>query len=63
MSFAAHPGLYNRDRRALIVKPVMLGGGKSIFPEDGTKATFELVSTTAALTGTQVCVYRTAKDA
>ncbi|WP_406493112.1 dihydrofolate reductase family protein [Streptomyces sp. NBC_01604] len=51
------------DELRLIVMPVMLGGGKSIFPEDGTKAAFELVSTTAAPTGTQVCVYRAAKEA
>ncbi|MBG0855109.1 dihydrofolate reductase family protein [Streptomyces spinoverrucosus] len=48
------------DELRLIVMPVMLGGGKSIFPEDGTKTAFELVSTTASTTGTQVCVYRRA---
>lgn len=51
------------DELRLIVMPVMLGGGKSIFPEDGTKAAFELVSTAAAPTGTQACVYRAAKEA
>ncbi|GGT13529.1 dihydrofolate reductase family protein [Streptomyces chromofuscus] len=48
------------DELRLIVMPVMLGGGKSIFPDDGTKAAFELVSTTASDTGAQVCVYRRA---
>ncbi|WP_171113945.1 MULTISPECIES: dihydrofolate reductase family protein [Streptomyces] len=48
------------DELRLIVMPVMLGGGKSIFPDDGTKTAFELVSTTASKTGAQVCVYRRA---
>ncbi|WP_217240388.1 dihydrofolate reductase family protein [Streptomyces sp. AC555_RSS877] len=52
------------DELRLIVMPVILGGGKSIFPDDGTKAAFELVSTATAPTGAQVCVYRAAaKDA
>ncbi|MFI8187370.1 dihydrofolate reductase family protein [Streptomyces sp. NPDC085946] len=48
------------DELRLIVMPVVLGGGKSIFPDDGTKAAFELVSATTAPTGAQVCVYRAA---
>ncbi|KOG41496.1 dihydrofolate reductase family protein [Streptomyces resistomycificus] len=51
------------DELRLIVMPVMLGGGKSIFPDDGTKAAFELVSTTTAPTGALVCVYRAAAEA
>ncbi|WP_461075752.1 dihydrofolate reductase family protein [Streptomyces deserti] len=51
------------DELRLIVSPVILGGGKSIFPDDGTKAAFELVSTTTASTGAQVCVYRRAGEA
>ncbi|MFI0511875.1 dihydrofolate reductase family protein [Streptomyces sp. WSLK1-5] len=46
------------DELQLIVMPVLLGGGKSIFPEDGAKRPFELVSTTTGKTGVQVCVYR-----
>lgn len=38
--------------------PVLLGGGKTIFPDDGVLRTLELVSTVASGTGTQVCVYR-----
>ncbi|MBD9734755.1 dihydrofolate reductase [Streptomyces sp. H28] len=49
------------DELQLIVMPVMLGGGKSVFPTDGAKRPFELVSTTAAKTGAQVCVYRPAQ--
>ncbi|GAB2743063.1 dihydrofolate reductase family protein [Streptomyces bullii] len=48
------------DELRLIVMPVILGGGKSIFPDDGTKAAFELVSTTTGPAGAQVCVYRAA---
>ncbi|AZQ34909.1 dihydrofolate reductase [Streptomyces cyaneochromogenes] len=48
------------DELQLIVMPVLLGGGKSVFPADGGKRPFELVSTTAAKTGAQVCVYRPA---
>ncbi|MFI9613562.1 dihydrofolate reductase family protein [Streptomyces sp. NPDC052023] len=50
------------DELRLIVMPVMLGGGKSIFPDDGTRTAFELVSTTASDAGAQVCVYRRAPE-
>ncbi|WDV51880.1 dihydrofolate reductase family protein [Streptomyces coeruleorubidus] len=46
------------DELQLIVMPVLLGGGKTIFPDDGGKRPMELVSTTTAKTGAQVCVYR-----
>jgi dihydrofolate reductase len=48
------------DELRLVVMPVILGGGKTIFPADGTLRPFELVSATAAPTGAQVCVYRAA---
>ncbi|MFE7269974.1 dihydrofolate reductase family protein [Streptomyces sp. NPDC057623] len=48
------------DELQLIVMPVLLGGGKSIFPADGGKRPLELVSATTAKTGAQVCVYRPA---
>jgi dihydrofolate reductase len=51
------------DELQLVVMPVLLGGGKSIFPADGGKRAFELVSTTTAKTGAQVCVYRPAAGA
>ncbi len=50
------------DELQLVVMPVLLGGGKSIFPADGAKRPFELVSTTTAKTGAQVCVYRPAAE-
>ncbi len=48
------------DELRLMIEPVLLGGGKSIFPEDGGLRTLELVSTVTAATGTNVCVYRAA---
>jgi dihydrofolate reductase len=46
------------DEYRLMVEPVILGGGKRLFPDDGTQRTLELVSATTASTGVQVCVYR-----
>ena len=48
------------DELRLMIEPVLLGGGKSIFPEDGGLRTLELVSTVTAATGTNVCIYRAA---
>ncbi|MEV8100377.1 dihydrofolate reductase family protein [Kitasatospora sp. NPDC085879] len=48
------------DELKLIVMPVLLGGGKSIFPADGGKRTLELVSTITSGTGVNVCTYRPA---
>ncbi|MET9604720.1 dihydrofolate reductase family protein [Streptomyces sp. NPDC006512] len=50
------------DELRLIVMPVLLGGGKSIFPEDGGLRTLELVSTVTSSTGVNVCTYRPAKS-
>ncbi|MFJ8081295.1 dihydrofolate reductase family protein [Streptomyces sp. NPDC096205] len=49
------------DELRLIVMPVVLGGGKSVFPEGGARFPFELVSTERASTGTLVNVYRRAE--
>ena len=38
--------------------PVILGGGKSIFPEDGAQHTLELVSAVTSDAGVQVCIYK-----
>jgi dihydrofolate reductase len=46
------------DELRLVIMPVLLGGGKTIFPGDGTLRTLELVSTTASKVGVQACVYR-----
>ncbi|MFJ5828304.1 dihydrofolate reductase family protein [Streptomyces sp. NPDC093089] len=46
------------DELRLIVMPVLVGGGKSIFPADGTLRTLELVSTVTSPLGVNVCTYR-----
>jgi dihydrofolate reductase len=46
------------DEYALMIEPVLLGGGKRLFPEDGRKRPLELVSTATASTGVLVCRYR-----
>jgi dihydrofolate reductase len=46
------------DELHLMIEPVILGGGKSIFPDDGTQRTLELVSTVTSATGVQLCRYR-----
>ncbi|WP_436758783.1 dihydrofolate reductase family protein [Streptosporangium sp. V21-05] len=46
------------DELRLVVMPVLLGGGKSLFPDDGALRTLELVSTVTSATGANVCVYR-----
>ncbi|MCF3106667.1 dihydrofolate reductase family protein [Streptomyces roseoverticillatus] len=46
------------DELRLMIMPVLLGGGKSIFPGDGAQRTLELVSTVTSGTGVQVCTYR-----
>ncbi|MEU6760665.1 dihydrofolate reductase family protein [Streptomyces sp. NPDC046685] len=51
------------DELNLMIIPVLLGGGKSIFPEDGGLRTLELVSTTTSSTGVHVCTYRPAAQA
>jgi dihydrofolate reductase len=48
------------DELRLIVMPVLLGGGKRIFPEDGGQQTLELVSAVTSDAGVQVCVYKPA---
>jgi dihydrofolate reductase len=46
------------DELRLMIEPVILGGGKTIFPGDGALRTLELVSTVTSGTGVHVCVYR-----
>ncbi|MEU5878299.1 dihydrofolate reductase family protein [Spirillospora sp. NPDC047279] len=50
------------DELRLIIEPVLLGGGKSIFPDDGGKHTLELVSAVTSPKGVQVCTYRTVSE-
>jgi dihydrofolate reductase len=46
------------DELVLMVEPIALGGGKTLFPNDGEMRRFELISATMAATGVQVCRYR-----
>ena len=45
------------DEYLLMIEPILLGGGKSIFPQDGRARTLELVSVTQAKTGVLICAY------
>lgn len=49
------------DDLSLMVEPIVLGGGKTIFPGDGSLRPFELVSTEAATTGVVINRYRRAR--
>jgi dihydrofolate reductase len=46
------------DELVLMIEPITLGGGKTLFPDDGQARTFELISAETASTGVQVCRYR-----
>jgi dihydrofolate reductase len=46
------------DEYRLMVEPIMLGGGKQLFPDDGRARPLELVSSTTGKTGVQICTYR-----
>ncbi len=46
------------DEYRLMIEPVLLGGGKRLFPDDGRSRPLELVSTTTSGTGVQICTYR-----
>ena len=46
------------DELRLLIEPVILGGGKSIFPDDGASHTLELVATATSGTGVHVTTYR-----
>ena len=48
------------DELNLMIEPILLGGGKGIFPEDGVARPMELVRCVTAGTGVQVCTYRPA---
>jgi dihydrofolate reductase len=46
------------DELVLMIEPITLGGGKTLFPADGEARRFELMSAKTAATGVQVCRYR-----
>ncbi len=46
------------DEYRLMIEPIVLGGGKRLFPDDGQARALELVSTTPSKTGVLICTYR-----
>jgi dihydrofolate reductase len=49
------------DELVLMIEPIVLGGGKTIYPEDGEARTFDLKSVKNAKTGVLVCHYERAR--
>lgn len=49
------------DEMNLMIEPIILGGGKSIFPGDGEARPFRLISAATAKTGVQICRYERAR--
>src|SRR3954451_18461873 len=50
------------DEYRLMIEPILLGGGKRVFPVDGRARPLELVSVATASTGVLVCTYRPARQ-
>jgi dihydrofolate reductase len=50
------------DEYRLMIEPVILGGGKRLFPDDGRAQTLELVATTVSKTGVHICTYRPVRE-
>ena len=48
------------DELNLMIEPILLGGGKRIFPDDGTARPMQLVNSVTTATGVQVCTYHPA---
>ena len=46
------------DEYRLMIEPIVLGGGKRLFPDDGRARRLELVSTSTSSTGVLICAYR-----
>jgi dihydrofolate reductase len=50
------------DEYCLFLEPVLVGGGKRLFPDDGRARRLELVSVEQAPTGVLLCTYRAASS-
>jgi dihydrofolate reductase len=46
------------DELTLMIEPILLGGGKRIFSDDGVARPLQLVNAVTTATGVQVCTYR-----
>ena len=51
------------DEYRFMIEPILLGGGKRVFPADGRARPLDLVSVATASTGVLVCTYRPAPGA
>lgn len=51
------------DEYRLMIEPILLGDGKTIFPSDGRARPMELVSVAQAKTGVIICACRPARSA
>ena len=49
------------DEYRLMIEPILLGGGKRLFPDDGSAHPLELVSATTTASGVLICTYRPAE--
>jgi dihydrofolate reductase len=50
------------DELKVMIEPVVLGGGKRLFPDDGTARKLELLRHVLTGTGVHVCTYRVTTD-
>lgn len=48
------------DEYRLMLEPIVLGGGKRVFPDDGRARTLQLIGSTTTTTGVHICTYRPA---
>ena len=46
------------DEYRLMIEPILLGGGKRLFPDDGAARALRLVSAKTTATGVLICTYR-----
>jgi dihydrofolate reductase len=50
------------DEYRLMIEPIILGGGKRLFPGDGRARPLELVASSTSKTGVHICTYRPARE-
>jgi hypothetical protein len=43
-----------------MIEPILLGGGKRLFPDDRRARPLQLIGTTTSSTGVLICTYRPA---
>jgi dihydrofolate reductase len=50
------------DEYRLMIEPIILGGGKRLFPDDGQAHTLQLVASTTSNTGVHICTYHPVRE-